>query len=74
MAATMKPTVALPGTAPEPVTIQNMPNFAEIQSGAKDLNGQSFNFDVQLKGRNPFSGSGYLKVHIAEVVFDTGNV
>ena len=37
MAATMKPTVPLPGTAPEPVTIQNMPNFAEIQSGAKDL-------------------------------------
>ena len=37
MEAAMKPTVAMPGAVPAPAVIQNMPNFAEIQSGAKDL-------------------------------------
>ena len=37
MALAAKPTVAMPGAAMAPVVIQNMPNFAEIQSGKKDL-------------------------------------
>jgi tryptophan halogenase len=36
-AAAVKPTVAMPGAKPAPVVVQNMPNLAEIQSGAKDL-------------------------------------
>ena len=37
MAKAAQPTVPMPGAAPEPVVIQNMPNLAEIQSGKKDL-------------------------------------
>ena len=37
MGAAMKSTVALPGEKPAPAVVQNMPNLAEIQSGAKDL-------------------------------------
>ena len=36
-AAAVKSTVTMPGAARAPVAVQNMPNFAEIQSGAKDL-------------------------------------
>jgi tryptophan halogenase len=36
-ATAMKPTVAMPDAVPAPVVVQNMPNLAEIQSGAKDL-------------------------------------
>lgn len=37
MAAAMAPTVTMPGTPMPPPTVQNMPSFADIQSGAQDL-------------------------------------
>lgn len=37
LAAAMKPAMLMPGEALAPAVIQNMPNFAEIQSGAKSL-------------------------------------
>jgi tryptophan halogenase len=37
MEAAMKPTVAMPGTPPAPLVVQNMPSLDEIQTGQKDL-------------------------------------
>jgi hypothetical protein len=41
---------------------------APAQGGLHDLPGDAVDLDVHLQGGDPLVGTGYLEVHVAEVV------